>query len=465
MNVSTEEINPINNPPSNQNCINCVDMTDFINNLKEKIADATYRKKLKLLTIAPKSWTQEKIAKEFNVTLHAVRKSQALRKELGILPKIPAKKGKVLSNETIDLVKAFYEDDEYSRMCPGAKEYKSVKINNIKVRKQKLLLLLNIKELYEEFKKKHPSVKIGLSKFFDLRPKWVVTAADSGTSNVCVCEIHQNVKLMTSALPTKIEYKELICKIVCSIDDRQCMMKQCEKYPSTKHLEEYLNFIFTDETEYDDEEKIITYKTWSDSSSKYKQLLEIKEPVEEFIEKVCNLVDELTKHHFISKSQAKYLKDLKENLTSSEAIVLLDFAENYSFVCQDAVQGFHWNNDQATLHPFVVYTRNHQDVLVPSNICVISNERDHGAGTVHTFLKTVVNHVKETVPNLRKIHYFSDGAGSQYKNCKNILNLSYHQEDFQLAAEWNFFATSHGKSPCDGIGMKQSFIRLCYAVC
>jgi hypothetical protein len=31
------------------------------------------------------------------------------------------------------------------------------------------------------------------------------------------------------------------------------------------------------------------------------------------------------------------------------------------------------------------------------------------------------------------------------------LNLCYH-EDFHVAAEWNFFATLHGKSPCDGIG-------------
>ena len=34
---------------------------------------------------------------------------------------------------------------------------------------------------------------------------------------------------------------------------------------------------------------------------------------------------------------------------------LLYFAENYSFIVQDAVQGHHWNNSQATLHPFAVY--------------------------------------------------------------------------------------------------------------
>ena len=33
-----------------------------------------------------------------------------------------------------------------------------------------------------------------------------------------------------------------------------------------------------------------------------------------------------------------------------------------------------------------------------------------------------------------------------------MLNLCHHEEDFKLQASWSFFATSHGKSVCDGIG-------------
>ncbi|KAJ4426965.1 hypothetical protein ANN_26764 [Periplaneta americana] len=46
----------------------------------------------------------------------------------------------------------------------------------------------------------------------------------------------------------------------------------------------------------------------------------------------------------------------------------------------------------------------------------------------------------------------SDGASSQYKNRKNFINLYYHEEEFGIKAEWHFFATSHGKGSCDGIG-------------
>ena len=32
------------------------------------------------------------------------------------------------------------------------------------------------------------------------------------------------------------------------------------------------------------------------------------------------------------------------------------------------------------------------------------------------------------------------------------MNLCHHHKDFGLNADWTFFATSHGKSPCDGVG-------------
>lgn len=51
-----------------------------------------------------------------------------------------------------------------------------------------------------------------------------------------------------------------------------------------------------------------------------------------------------------------------------------------------------------------------------------------------------------------KIFYYSDGAASQYKNYKNIVNLCHYEKDFDIKTEWNFFSTSHGKSTCDGRG-------------
>ena len=48
--------------------------------------------------------------------------------------------------------------------------------------------------------------------------------------------------------------------------------------------------------------------------------------------------------------------------------------------------------------------------------------------------------------------YFSDGAGSQYKNRNNFVNLCHHKSDFGTSAEWQLSATSHVKGACDGLG-------------
>lgn len=53
---------------------------------------------------------------------------------------------------------------------------------------------------------------------------------------------------------------------------------------------------------------------------------------------------------------------------------------------------------------------------------------------------------------VRKVFYVTDGAGSQYKNKYNFINLYMHEVDLGCSAEWYFHPTSHGKGPCDGIG-------------
>ena len=83
--------------------------------------------------------------------------------------------------------------------------------------------------------------------------------------------------------------------------------------------------------------------------------------VNDFIDRVCSMFDSLRWHHFIEKPQSQFLNELKENLQLNQCIVLLDCAENYSFIVQNAMQGHHWNNSQATLHPFGVYFKNEKN--------------------------------------------------------------------------------------------------------
>ncbi len=79
----------------------------------------------------------------------------------------------------------------------------------------------------------------------------------------------------------------------------------------------------------------------------------------------------------------------------------------------------------------------------------------HDTTAVYLFQKAFIALLRRVLPTRtqpRKIVYFSDGAGSQYKNRKNFVNLCHHKDDFGISAEWHFSATSHGKGACDGLG-------------
>ena len=181
-------------------------------------------KRCRFLTIAPDSWSRQNCAEHFNVSEYLVRTARELKKVKGILAKPAQKQGKVISQNTIDLVLSMYEDDEFSCQMPGKKDYVSIAKG---VHKQKRLVLCNQREMYAAFKEKYPNVKLGFSKFCTFRPKWCVLAGSSGTHSVCVCSIHQNAILLVDAIDWDITYKDLISKMVCRFTRKECMMHRC----------------------------------------------------------------------------------------------------------------------------------------------------------------------------------------------------------------------------------------------
>ena len=147
------------------------------------------------------------------------------------------KPGKTLETSTMDLVSKFYNCDEISREMPGMKDKVRCKLNVSKITAQKRLILCTLKEPYQAFKKDFSDCKVGFLKFCSFRPKHVVLPGSSGTHNVCVCTIHQNVKLMiegakfsadpnffpTQASP-KLTYKEFLNALTCQPPTTECQM-------------------------------------------------------------------------------------------------------------------------------------------------------------------------------------------------------------------------------------------------
>lgn len=143
---------------------------------------------------------------------------------------------------------------------------------------------------------------------------------------------------------------------------------------------------------------------------------------------------------------------MKQNLKCNEFVILCDFAENYSFVVQDEIQAYHWVNAQCTVHPFVIYYLDGNNKLQNISLIILAESLEHNITSVKLFQDKLLQFLKQKFHKIDKISFFSDGAASQYKNKKNFVNLCEMQIEHKIKVEWNFFATYHGKSPCDGLG-------------
>lgn len=262
----------------------------------------------------------------------------------------------------------------------------------------------------------------GFSFFASMRPKDVKLAGDPGTHTVCICSEHQNVKLKCRECSTALDYRKLLNLSVCSTEDQNCMLNDCPTCPGANAIREYLK----SENLIKDKEKI-TYFNWlsvnlevkdidgSQNSSRV-TLREVTEDADIFYDKMIADIWNLRKHHFISESQKNHLEYVKNTLKYDTGVLLMDFAENYSFIAQDSVQAFYFNNVQATLHPVVLYYVNEAGELKHTSFCITSDHLKHNASVVNLFQEKVLEVIKERFPWIKKLIYFSDGAPTQYKN-------------------------------------------------
>ena len=193
---------------------------------------------------------------------------------------------------------------------------------------------------------------------------------------------------MIAAVYKKLYFRDLMAMCVCDLQSKYCMLHHCDQRPNILVLKNSLTGKLRVNYDQDD---AIPFKKWQTMDRS--NLEEAELDFYDFLDEICDQIRNLTVHHFIAESQNKYFKYAKDNLSEGERVTVLDFAENYSFIVQDAVQGFHWNSSQATIHPFVIYYVNSeesiQDRLDHLSIACISDHLQHNTVAVYSFQKVV----------------------------------------------------------------------------
>lgn len=433
------------------------DFDEILSNLKSAFANTEENdKKIEIIKLVPRKWSFEKIKHNFKgATQHLVNESKL--NALGI--KKLTKAGRPShSSEVQNNVISFYLRDEISRPFPGLKDTISLKSpNGTRQNVQKRLLLAPLDELhnqYLEFCKNGNNASVSFTSFWKLRPKQCVYTKDSSAMNVCVCMFHENMKFLIDGLKKTNCFDDFntnrdLCsfltkKATCADSDDACHLRQCEQCSSKNMIDFVADCL--DKQNIED----IKYCFWV--TSPRCEIINKEENVYDFFESFSAHTEKFIVHQFKVEKQIKFIRMRKESLIKGKEIMCqMDFAENYSCVIQDSIQSHYFSKPQVTIHPFVIYY-NDGSCIKTLNYIVISDIKKHNTISVYAFQIKLLSKLKALFPELEKIIYLSDGCAEQYKNKLNFKNLCYHENDFQIKAEWHFFPTSHGKGPCDGIG-------------
>lgn len=161
-------------------------------------------------------------------------------------------------------------------------------------------------------------------------------------------------------------------------------------------------------------------------------------------------LEALAIHQFNWIHQTEQFHELKQNLTESEAVLHVDFSENYACKMSTEIQDYHFGGSrkQATIHTAVLYT-----VHGTKAYATLSDSLCHDDRAVWAHLEPILKELCATFSQITVLHVIIDGPITQYRNKPNFYLLS----TVPFLAEfnhvmWNYSEKSHGKGAPDGVG-------------
>lgn len=382
----------------------------------------------------------------YRVVIHRLKKDRKVKE-------YPKKTNKAALKEIIKEIQNFYQEDSNSRLGAGKKEF----ITRKKIKKQKRYLEMTLKNLYNKFVTTH-DLKISYSTFCKYRPFWVIFQKNRDT---CSCHIHVNMNLIIEALHKEKIIKEkndydLINSVCCFPKTDHCLLRICEVCKEKGIIyNEFSN------------ESTIVYSYWCKLKEKMGENEKVKiittkkketiKPLE-LIKKFENNMTGFLKHCFTIEKQYKEMKNLKNSLNMNEAVIHMDWSENYDLKYHEEVQSMHFGSSrrQVSLHTSMLYLYDEiTGEKAKQAFCTISKSARHDAVAIWTHLKPILDFIYRINSGIDTLHILTDSPSSQYRNKKMFWIMTQIYKDysgFLNAMSWNFSESGHGKGAPDGVG-------------
>lgn len=393
------------------------------------------QEKCLLLTLLPSSYSTGDIQKLIpEATKYVILKAKKLQAEAGIWsrPDPYVSRNEISAQDVADALEYYTKDElDCSVQSPRPRDVVTVNDGGKKSLTAKRYMTRTIREAYRQYKTAHPASKLGLTKFYSLRPKWVVL---SPYREECVCSYCANFSLCVNAINSISEgsfsEEQLKAMCMCSPATEQCERGECRICPrkdcfTIRRLELH-------------ERCDVELALWETGRLEKKDM-----PLETFLDTCFLWITKHIRHKYVKDVQKEAIRKEKTSVRPQTVLFHFDFAENWTVVVPDAVQSYHWKKTQISIFTCVMTTSSRTH-----SFAVVSDDMRHDSAFATLALEKIDEWVDENVPVYAECVYISDGASAHFKNRYQAFEMSRTPR----IRKWLFSAPGHGKNACDGVG-------------
>ena len=326
-----------------------------------------------------------------------------------------------VSTRLANAVHEFYVKESVSKICPGKKDT----ITRYKEKKQRRVLTDTLSNLHRKFLSGHRYVSF--TTFWRLKPLWVLPPRDSDRQT-CLCKVCENFKLLSKVLhkdgflPTQ-QTNTILSSVTCDVTSMDCMQgtcKQCSRkqVAPQKHVDGQVRYMQWD--------TVKEQGQFKDGNVKVVSFVDKKEHTDSAQNVWITFHQQLKvfkQHIFYVTSQYAFYTKVRDNIQSQEAVIHVDFSENYECKWESAIQSAHYGASKKHISLHTGFFQVSKEKV--SSFCGVSDTLDHEPFAIWTYLLPILDKIKMCHPSVKKLYFFSDGPTAQYRQKINFYLLAH----------------------------------------
>ena len=140
------------------------------------------------------------------------------------------------------------------------------------------------------------------------------------------------------------------------------------------------------------------------------------------VEEALNCLQEkivfFLQHVFVKRKQSAFFEDHIANLKEDEAIVQVDFSENYTCQYQYEIQAAHWSQEQVTLFTVAIWAKDTANNTTCNSHIIVTDDHNHDKKSVAVFMDYIINTLVTDTVSIHKLQLLTSSQMDPAPNSK-----------------------------------------------